>query len=232
MRRAILLIYLSVNMFSQLVAQTPVNLTGTPVNNLILQKLDESVREDHKNELVPVEGSIFLNESFIEGEVKSSRGDYDRVSMNYNILSDVFHFKFGSQILVLEPREDVLRVNLGTKSFLIRNYEYKKKNTRGFLEVVVEGKYNLFAKKNITLRPAKPPKALESEGTLAAYSRPRDTYYLEMPNGTLEKVKTGKDVIYLIQEPQFKKEAKAKGISISKTKDLPLLIQLLNYLDL
>lgn len=219
---------ISIFSISVVKAQTPANLTASQPNNLFLKKLEESALADDKNSLVDVKGSIFLNDDFVGGEIHIVDDPFKIVEMKYNILGDVFYFKLGQQTLVLDPRADLEKVVLGDVTFVVRQYEFKNKNVAGFLEVKVQGKYSLFNKKNITLRPAKPPAALQSVGTPAEYTRPSDTIYFGMPNGKLEKVKTGKDVIYLLKNPQIKAMAKSKGISLNKSKDLPSLIEMLN----
>lgn len=213
-----------------LVAQTPANLTANTVNNLFLKKLEESALLDDANASVNVNGSIFLNDRFEKGILETTTEGVYEVEIKYNILADVFYFKSGIQTLILDPRDDIKQVRLSESTYVVRKYEFKSKTIKGFLDLIIDGKYKLLAKKNITLRPAKPPPALQSLGTPAEYVRPHDTFYLELPSGKLEKIKTGKDVIYLSKNGDLKAKAKERKISISKSKDLPAVVLLLNEL--
>jgi hypothetical protein len=134
----------------------------------------------------------------------------------------------GSQLLLLDPIFSILLVSLNKEEYVVKTYTFQGKTVTGFLELLVKGKYGLYAKKNLTFRPAKPPKALESEPTLARYTRPSDTYYFELPDGKFEKIKNGKDIIYLSRNPKLEDLAKSKKLSLKKEQDLKSIVELLN----
>lgn len=215
----------------QLIAQTPINMSPA-FDNLFLRVIEVNEREAGSKEPSRIKGSIFLHEDFEVGEVFTKDARYENLKMKYNILDDVFHFSTGKQAMVLDPKNGIKMVKIKNQVFVVKYYEYKTRDIIGFVEQLAEGKYSLFAKKNIALRPGSPPKALDTKTTPAMYIRPNDTYFLGMPDGSLKKVSNGKDVVSILNNPKLASEAKSQKISLKKDEHLPALIQLVNEMRL
>lgn len=211
-------------------AQTPINLTSSDLNNLFLKELESDALKNGKNELVEVNGSIFLYDDFRKAEVITSKGAFESIQVRYNIREDVFQFKMRTQILLLDPAPIVKRISIDKEVFVVKSFVFQGKEKTGFVKALVEGKYGLYAKKNLTFRPAKPPRALESEPTPAQYTQPDDTYYLEMLDGKMERIKNGKDVVFLAQNIAFEKQLKVAKISLKKASSLQEVVFVLNSL--
>lgn len=217
--------------FLQLNAQTPINL-NSGLDNLFLRVIEVADRDAISKEPTRIKGSIFLQDDFVAGEVLTANARYENLKLKYNILDDVFHFSVGRQEMVLDPKSDLKMVKVDNKVFVVRYFDYKTRSLVGFVEQLTEGKYSLFAKKNIALRPGSPPKALDTKTTPPMYIRPGDTYYLGMPDGSLQKITNGKDVVSILGNSKLADEAKNQKISLKKDEHLPALVQLVNEMRL
>lgn len=211
------------------ISQTPINLTSSDINNLLLKELENDALNNNKNELINVDGSIFLFDDFRKAEVITTTGTFNAIKVRYNIREDVFQFQMGEQILLLDPTAIVKRIIVDNHVFVVKVFTFQSREVKGFVEQLAAGKYSLYAKKNLTFRPAKPPRALESQPTPASYTRPSDTHYLELPNGKIEKVKNGKDIVFLAQQPKLENLVKSKKLSMKKVEDLVKIVDLLNH---
>lgn len=228
MNKLFKILLLSVLPFFQLAAQVPFDMG----DDLLLRIIESKERNGKGTDHPGIEGTTFLHDEFKDGSVLSVDARYDNVKVRYNILEDVFHFRMGRQVMVLDPKSQIKMVIADKDIFVVKTYNYKMRTVIGFLQQHAEGNYSLFSKKNISLRPAKPPQALSTEGTPAQYIRKSDTYFLEMPDGSMEIVKSGKDIAALFENTKLKAEAKDQKISLKKKEHMPILVQLINEMKL
>lgn len=212
-------------------AQVPIQM-GVEVDNMFLRAIEAKERNGESGDNPSIKGTSFLHSQFEDGEVLTDKAHYQNVKVRYNILNDEFHFRAGSQIMILEPKMDLKMVKVKNAIYAVKTFEFKSRRMMGFLEQHVDGKYSLFSKKNISIRPAKPPQALSTEPIPAKYIRQSDTFYLEMPDGKLTAIKNGKDLVAMFKNSSLQAEAKDQKISLKKDEHLPALVQLVNEMKL
>ena len=210
-------------------AQTPANLTANSPYNLFLKEIEKHAVMDREEFVQKTEGSPFLNEEFTEGEVITERGTFNPLRMRYNVYTDAIQFDLGNQMLYLDPQPLIKQVKLNGMTFKVKEYPFQSAVRRGFLEELAVGRYSLYAKKNISLRKAEPPKALQSEGTPPKLIMLSDTYFLEMPDDELVKVKDLKDVLSQLDgAEEIKDFIKKEKLSNKKQEDLVRLVNFIN----
>ncbi|MFT7421851.1 MAG: hypothetical protein ACI9QN_002782 [Arcticibacterium sp.] len=179
-----------------------------------------------------IEGSVYLNDEFVEAKIITVRGEFNPQKMRYNIYEDAMEFEMGGKLLLMDASRLIKNITLDEQVFVAADFPYKSKTVRGFLEQVYFGKYALYAKKNISYRTAEPPKALEAEGRSARYIRSSDSYFLKTPGQELVKVASIKNIIGLlpVKNDVLKKYAKKEKLSNKNIEDMSRLLQFANTL--
>jgi hypothetical protein len=160
--------------FSAVHAQKAMNLE----QHMLIKISDKTLYGDPAAE--KVEGSPFLNESFVNGVVYSNDLKFPAVPMRYNMYDDQIEYKQNNQFYILDPQPRVRRVELDGHVFVVDGYEFKGKIKQGYFLLLDSGKVTLLSKKVVTYREQQPPKALESGPTPAKYSSAPDVFYLKM----------------------------------------------------
>ena len=226
-----LFLIISLFTFTYVQAQLPINM-GNDSNDFFLRTFEAQERVADEGENPNIKGSRYFNDEFVKGKVYASKVSSGDVEMRYDMFYDAFQFRFKGSTRRLDPRLAIERIEMGDDTFVIRAFEYKGKPMSGFLQQLVDGKYKLFAKKNMSLRPEQPPRALETEPKPAEYLKKKDTYYIEQPDGKLVEVATGKDLAKVLGNGKLESEAKKKKISLKNDKGLVELVELMNEMDL
>ena len=204
------------------------DMTGRDIKDHML--IDLAKKTNHRVE--DFEGSPFLNDDFVSGEVYSSKKSYTNLPLRYNIFNDNMEFKQNGTVYALYPEPRILKVLLGDEVYVVEKHEVKGKMTPGYLERLDSGKVTLFAKKIVRFTEKQEPKALESKGKPATFTRAQDTYYYKIGNGEAIKVGSLKNLIENL--PDKKDEmatfAKKEKISVRSESDLLHLVKYYNSL--
>lgn len=216
----------------QVMSQVPINMGTNETNSFFLRTFEVQEQDADHAENPNIKGSRYYRDEFIEGEVFVSNANLTNVRMRYDIFYDAFQFQIKGKARRLDPKLAIERIVMGDETFVIKVFNYKGKDSQGFLQVLVGGKYSLLAKKNISLRPERPPRALETEPSPPEYLKMNDTYYVEMLDGELIEVSSGKDLAKKLGNDNFTYEAKKQKISLKGDKKLVELVELMNEVDL
>lgn len=174
-----------------------------------------------------IEGSPFLTEDFVEGDVYTNSGSFKGVKMKYDRQEGVFLFNLNNQLQYLDPLPSVLKVVYDKQSFVVRKYSIKSKANIGYVVRLDSGKVSLYAKKNVYFRPAEPPKALESASHPAKFTSAPDNYFLQFGNGSLVLFDGVKDIYELFPDlaESLKVYIKKEKLSTKKESDLIAITQ-------
>lgn len=173
------------------------------------------------------EGSPYLVDNFIAGNVLSSKGRFDGVEMRYNIHEDVVEFRQNNYTYFLDPSPDIRRISMGEHTLIVDKADGRR---YGFYAVLDSGRVSLLAKKRVSYREGRPPQALQAAPTPARYTNLPDTYYYRIGDGPLIKVTSVKKMIASFPDRQAEAKAFATREKLSSRKgdDLAKLVKYYN----
>ena len=178
-----------------------------------------------------IEGTPYLTEEFLTADVYSNKGKYPATPMRYNIFADYIEFKHKDITYILDAGPDIKKVDFGNFSLVVEKTEVKGKMKSGYFALLDSGKVTLLSKKVVTYREAQPPKALETTGKPARYSRSGDDYLYKVGNGPVMDVGSVKKMIESFPDKQEELKQFASQEKISKNeKDLVKLVKYYNSL--
>lgn len=177
------------------------------------------------------EGSPYLQDDFIMGEIFANDGKAPRIMLRYNIYEDHMEFQQGETFYALKPEKSVDKVRLGVQVFVVEEYPYKGKSKVGYLQRLDSGKVILLAKKGIDLSEAQQPSAMKYTITPAKFSRTADIYYYRIGNEIM-KVESVKKIIASLPDHQeeVSKFVKENSVSVKDEGELTKLFKFYNSL--
>ena len=193
-------------------------MTGMDLKDHMLIKLAKDTDRSVKD----FEGSPFLNEEFVTGQVFSSEKKYTSVQLRYNIYNDQMEFRQNDLTYALYPGERILKVILGNETYVVAKYEIRGKMDYGYLTRLDSGKLTILAKKVVRFTEKQEAKALESSNTPAKFTRTPDVYYYKIGSGEITKAGSLKSLIATLPDHQAEVEsyAKKEKLSTKKAEDL------------
>lgn len=181
---------------------------------------------------VPIEGSPYLNDEFVEGEVCTRGTCYSKVPMRYNVFGDYVEFMQKGRSYILDPQAHLDRVRIGEATLLVARTEGISDMRTGFFLLLDSGRAQLLSKKVVQFRPSQAPKALESSSTPAKYLPMPDVFFYRF--GKREIVKIGSLKKMIEQFPDHREElssfVKSEKISVRRREDLVKLFKYYNAL--
>jgi hypothetical protein len=181
-----------------------------------------------------VEGTPYLSESYVPGEILYAKGNLAKLPVRYNAFQDLIEYQQNGNAFVIDPTTQIKKINMGDHTFIVDKFEDKGKTKYGFLTLLDSGKVMLLSKKMIKYSDARVGR--DQEGTEVKYpakfSKAPDTYYYKIENGELQKVGNIKEMIATFPDKQeeLTKFVKKEKISPRKEKDLLQLVRYYNSL--
>jgi hypothetical protein len=127
-----------------------------------------------------IEGSAFLDEKFITGDVIALNRKFEGIPMRYNIFDDNIEFKQNDGQFILLPEPRIQKVHIGEEIFIAEKHEVKGKPKVGFLMMIDSGKVILMRKKVVIFSPKSEPTALNPVSTPARFTRDQDLYFYKI----------------------------------------------------
>lgn len=186
-------------------------MTGMDLKDHMLIKLAKDTDRSVKD----FEGSPFLNEQFVTGQVFTSDKNYTAVPLRYNIFNDQMEFRQNDLTYALYPGERILKVILGDETYVVEKYEVRGKMDYGYLTRLDSGKLTVLAKKVVRFTDKQEAKALESSNTPAKFTRTSDICYYKIGSGEITKAGSLKNLIAGLPDHQAEVEAYAKKEKLS-----------------
>jgi hypothetical protein len=179
-----------------------------------------------------IEGSPFLNETFVAGEIITSNLKFVDIPMRYNIFSDQIEFKQNNSSYILAPEARIKQVHIGDHVFVAEEHQVKGKLKLGFLTLLDSGKEVLMAKKIVNYNPKTEPTALDPLSHPAKFTRSQDVYFYKIGNTPVNQISSLKDLIKNLpgKQEEVTEFAKKEKISIKKEDELLKLVRFYNTL--
>jgi hypothetical protein len=200
------------------------NMTGKDITDHMLIDLSKKVDRS----ITDFEGSPYLSEDFVPGEVYSSKKKFTGLLLRYNIFNDNIEFvqKGTTYALYAEPR--IVKVLLGNEVYVVEKHEIKGKMAYGYFARLDSGKVTLLAKKIVRFTEEQEPKALQGAATPAKFTRAPDVFYYRIGNAEISKVGSLKSFIEGLSDKKEEVSSYAKKEKIG-TKNESDLVKLVKY---
>ncbi len=199
-------------------------MTGKDITDHMLIDLSKKVDRSITN----YEGSPYLSEDFVSGEVYGSKKKFTGLQLRYNIFNDNIEFmqKGTTYALYAEPR--IVKVLLGNEVYVVENHEIKGKMAYGYFARLDSGKVTLLAKKIVRFTEEQEPKALQAAATPAKFTRVPDAFYYRIGNTETSKVGSLKSFIDSLPDKKEEVSSYAKKEKLG-TKNESDLVKLVRY---
>ncbi|QYJ69398.1 hypothetical protein [Flavobacterium litorale] len=179
------------------------------------------------------QGTQYYIENFNAAKINDSK---EIVLARYNAYSDEMEVKVHDEIMVLDPKEDMV-VALTNKSATYVFTQYKNEDGemgQNYLVLVSDNpNLKIFRSERIFLQPEKHPDTGYQKYKAPMYKKRDAKYYIQMNNGEIVHMSDRrKDIMALIpgKEKDIKTFMKKNKIKVSEDNDLKLLGNYLNTL--
>jgi hypothetical protein len=179
-----------------------------------------------------IEGTPYLNEQYVDGEVLYGSANRAQMQLRYNIYQDLMEYQQNGKPLGLDPSNTIKKVKVGDDVFVVEKIEQDGKTKYGFLNLLDSGKISLLSRKVVKFQQPLKGRALDGGDIPAKFSRRSDTYFYKLNDSTLKKIDNAKDMIKLLpgKQDDLKHFAKREKISPKKEDELVKLVQYYNSL--
>lgn len=178
---------------------------------------------------VDIEGSPYLNENFIEGDIfTTSKTQFTKIPLRYNVYNDQVEFKNpDNQAYVIGTPETIEKIEFGEYQLEYIPFQVSNKTAHGFFIVVEKGEASLYARHRIVLEEAKKAAAYQEPKPARFISRPHE-YYIRIGMESAVPVTRKKDLNNIFQGGNDKLNAFLRDNKI-KAKDPESLKELVRF---
>lgn len=179
-----------------------------------------------------IEGTPYLNEQFVEGEIIFGEANRTKVPVRYNIFQDLMEYQQNGKALALDPSKKIKEVKMGNEVFIVDKYNMDGKSKFGFLSLLDSGKMTLLSKKIVKYQEPLKNRGLDGGDLPAKFSRSSDTFFYRIGDGELKEIGNLKELIAGLPDKQeeIKQFAKKEKISPKKQEELRKLVRYYNSL--
>jgi hypothetical protein len=232
--RSILSIWFIIGLFNIAFSQNPQinnldNLSNIQdIQQILVRK--KAFSNEYTNSYEGIEGSPYLQKDFIKGNIFTDNGTFSGVELRYDIYEGRFLVKLDGKIMYLDQPASIKKVELESISYFNKIITQLNVPKRVFLIRLFEGTVSLYAKKNVTLRPADPPKAIEAKASVPKFIKQPDSYFLQMGGGNIVMVENIKDFYQLFPAiaEELKDKVKSEKLSFKNQGDLLEIVKFCN----
>jgi hypothetical protein len=217
--------FLSLTLLLVFNASPAQDVTGNPDRVLV-----ELSKRRTSTPVVDYEGSPFLNENFVKGEIYRSENKSIDVPLRYNIFNDDIEFKQNNIVYALPAEPKIKKVQFDGNTFIV---EPIGKGNFEFLFLLDSGKVVLMSKKKVALfQEKKRPSAFETKPPKAKFIREHDVFFYKIGEREIKKVSSLKSLIESLPDKQddVNQFVKKEKISAKKEEGLVRLIKYYNSL--
>lgn len=157
------------------------------------EELNEALLED-------VEGTPYLNKSFIDGDIITVKGEVlNGVPLRYNMYDNVMEVKVKDIPYVIPSEKLVKRVILENRKFDYLTFQIGKKQQTGFLELVDEGDISIYSYVEVEFKQAEPPKPMQEKPKPARFINRKPIFLLKIENVAVA-VKNKRQLVNLLHD--------------------------------
>ena len=179
-----------------------------------------------------VEGSAYLDEQFVVGEITLNTGvKYSDIPMRYNAYNDLIEFQSNSGIAFnINNPSAIQELMIGKSKFIYADYKAHKRNEKLFTEVLAEGDINLLKRHRIKIEPAKQAEA-HKDAQAPRFIKIPSEYLIQFANKEAHFFRNKKELLNILSDKkniicQFIEQEK---LSANSENDL---IRIVNFYNL
>jgi len=142
--------------------------------NKIIHDIEKVQRSKSQEELMDyilstIEGTPYLNNDFLDGNITASDGTLIKgAKLRFNVFNDRMEVKQNNMLFELS-NDVVRRVQIGGRTFDYLKYELDQKESVGYLEMISEGKWKLYCRYSKKYKEVQPQKAMEEHDSPAEF---------------------------------------------------------------
>jgi hypothetical protein len=178
-----------------------------------------------------IEGSEYLNDKFVEGEVfTQSSKRFSGIPMRYNAYLDEIEVKLpDGKIYKLSNTSQIIQVNLNNEVLIFSPFIYAREKKNGFLFRLYSGKSALY-KRNYKIYKGKvPSNGIIEEIPAKIVDKPKE-YFIKLKDGVPLLCKTKKDLLEMLRNHLSEIEVFLKRERLKMNNEADL-IKVLTYYD-
>ena len=252
MKKLISILFLSfmvLNSYAQN-SEAPIDFSrfGTPVtsplyvnrsitNELIreLERANQSKTPEELNEAIlnNLEGTPYMNNDFEKGEILAVDGTLLRGALlRYNIFNNKMEVK-EKEILYELSNELIQRIKIDDRIFDYLLFQISEKEYTGYLELIQDGKWNLYCRYSKKFREAQPQKAQQDKPNPASFRDLPDVYLLKKDENSFAiGFRNKKEFlnIFPLHKEEVQDYMKNQKIKLNNPEDLKKLVSYCNSL--
>ncbi len=184
-------------------------------------------KQSHFVDYKDIKGSPYLVNNYDNGVVHMKDGNSYMIPLKYDIYKNTFEFKEENSGLEIDKPEDILKIELGT-----RTYVYYKLNKRKlFVEMIAIGEKSLVCVRQVTLKKAEEP-APYKEPKPAQFIKEKEQYFIVDSDNKAHFIRNKKTLLKGFSEKKIEiaKYIKGEKINYKKRLDLKKVVEYYNKL--
>jgi hypothetical protein len=180
---------------------------------------------------VEIVGSPYLSDSYAQGSMFLTLGNFIGLEMRYNIYFDQVEFKNQDSVLALGPDDIIKKIVIGKQTFVVDKFEHKGKVFPTYYERLDSGKVSVMAKWLVLYKEMQRAKPMQGD-VPPKYERLPTNYFVKIGQELPIKVKNVKQMIEALpsNREQVEKFAEEKKIRGGDRKDLVAIVDYYNSL--
>jgi hypothetical protein len=177
-----------------------------------------------------IKGSPYLHKDFTKGDIFTNNGIFSQVDLKFDIYEGTFLMNLEGKNIFLDQQPNIKKVLIAGQQFHLKNIGTVASPKLVFLALLDSGQVALYARKNISLHPEEPPRALETEVRPAQFVKQNDSFYLQMGTGNTVQITHINDfyTLFSAHANALKEIVKKEKLSIKKEADLRQIIRFCN----
>jgi hypothetical protein len=171
-----------------------------------------------------IQGSPYLNENFVSGELYFIDTSAFRLPLRYNIYNDEMEYQLNDNNFVVDNPQMLNKIVINKSVFVYLPFIEKG----GYFELLVSGKSFLVQKRIVTFKPAEGPKPIEGADIPAKFIKEKDKFYIVLNNTETIRIDKLKTLVGALNDKKAIIESFLKSERIKNTKKENL-IKIMEY---
>ncbi|MDX9881927.1 MAG: hypothetical protein RBS73_07655 [Prolixibacteraceae bacterium] len=156
--------------------------------------LTEKSRMGGQYDYSSIQGSPFLNNEFVKGEVTSTSNTIvSDVPLRYNIYADEIEYEEKDKKTFYLDKSTVKNIKIGGSEFIYKAYLLNNKLGRSYFEVLLRGKATLLKQYRVNFEDAKPAKAYEDPSP-ARFKTSKPDFYIAFGDAEAKRISGAKQL--------------------------------------
>jgi len=168
----------------------------TDISNAVAKLNQDNFNDQVKGiDYGQIEGNPFLEKEFKPAVIIKNDGTEIRdFLLRYNVYKNSMEFKQKEIVLYIADPSSISKIILDHRTFVYASYTDSRKIRLSYLQLLVDGKYQLLKKYNTVYNPGE-PKSNKSQ----MFEELQPGFYLRYKNGMAHEIHSKKELIKILQ---------------------------------